>query len=214
MAKLHKGTNIPDFENLRLILSSICLRRRRAMLPNKGHAEETRQIMFTETERHQYNLLESACKAAVKMGSKKRGNDQVHRGVMEALLRLRMFCNDGPHIQGMLGNSPEEILSFFQQSDEAMCASCSADVMSLGPLGDPTTGFLAPCQRLLCSECIDTYKEAFKNGPGSKCALCQNLHPEDGWSPDSGLDASPPRLPSKIIMLVDDIRRHELADKW
>ena len=82
MAKLRKGTNIPDFENLRLILSSICLRRPRSMLPNKGHAEETREIMFTETERNQYRLLASACKAAVKMGGKKRGNDQAHRGVM------------------------------------------------------------------------------------------------------------------------------------
>lgn len=97
--RYHQGSTKGDFENLRLILSAICLRRNRTILPNQEHLTEVRRPAFTSQERQQYRSLELACKRAITIGNKGHGGDKSHHKVMEALLRLRMFCNNG------LGNS-------------------------------------------------------------------------------------------------------------
>lgn len=86
--------------------------------------------------------------------------------VMEALLRLRLFCNngqaeaDGSSKFSVLQPSarPGEALSFLQQSGEALCAFCSVDILSIDSSPDSDSGSLTPCSRLVCDECIQQYR--------------------------------------------------------
>ncbi|KAK4158352.1 SNF2 family N-terminal domain-containing protein [Chaetomidium leptoderma] len=126
MVRLRKGSDIAEFENLRRILSSICLRRNRSILPSKGYSNEDRRVTLTAEEYGQYQTLEQACKRAIQLAQKRHGDDKVHHHrVLGALLRLRMFCNNGLDPRGTIipwetSSHPDEVLRFFQQSGEAI----------------------------------------------------------------------------------------------
>ncbi|KAL8359454.1 hypothetical protein RB601_007831 [Gaeumannomyces tritici] len=139
-----------EFTSLRLILSSICLRRSKDIMPqSQGHVEEYRKPKFTATELGQYNTLTTACKNAIAISAKKTAGVAAasnEHTIMEALLRLRMFCNNGEAAyrlnlssiltRGSRGSSrslPDEVLSYLQQKGEASCCYCSVDIVSLGP---------------------------------------------------------------------------------
>lgn len=220
MVRLRQGSDTAEFENLRLILSSICLRRSRSILPNEGYTTEVRRPTLTAREHEQYQTLEQSCKRAIQIGNKRHGDDRAHHRVMEALLRLRMFCNNGPDPRGTLitsqvGSRPDEILSFFQQSGEAMCVYCSVDILSLGPPGETESGYLTPCQRLLCGECTGQYTNSHKDGSQFRCSLCHQKHEVDGSVVDKGLESTrTSKYPSKVTALVKDVERHYLAEKW
>ena len=221
--RIRKGSDKGEFENLRLLLSAICLRRNKTVMPSKGHETEDRHPKFSEQERRQYRNLELACKRAIVIGSKGKSEDAAHHKVMEALLRLRMFCNNGLVLHNQSGSSssrslshPDEILSFLQQSGEAICSYCSIDVLSLGPLAEADSGYLTRCWRVICGECVQQYRAEKKDGEAFTCPLCCAQHEMEGMHDDE-MSPGPPSektFPSKITCLVQDVQRHYLTDKW
>ncbi|KAF2174679.1 hypothetical protein K469DRAFT_772288 [Zopfia rhizophila CBS 207.26] len=55
----------PDFNNLRILLESICLRRTKAVLPMSQFTEETYWLDFSIDEREQYSRIERICREAL-----------------------------------------------------------------------------------------------------------------------------------------------------
>lgn len=220
MVRARRGSDAVDFENLRLILSSICLRRNRTILPGQGYKTEFCSPPLSDKERHQYRTLEQACKRAIQVGSKRQEDQKMHHQVMEALLRLRMFCNNGQDetktfMWSRAGSRPDEILSFFQQSGEAMCAYCSVDILAIGALKDTESGYLTPCFRLICGECTEHYRVSEKDNLPFQCSFCNQHHDlNDSDGDREVVQVAAKRYPSKIKALMDNIKRQPATKKW
>ncbi|KAK2470510.1 hypothetical protein H9L39_18127 [Fusarium oxysporum f. sp. albedinis] len=153
-----------EFENLRLIISTICLRRNKSIMPSQGYDIEDRRPEFSQEERQEYRRLELACKRMITVTGKGHGDEKTHHKVMEALLRLRIFCNNGlvqdRRFKGgglSLLSRPDEVLSFLQQGDEAICAHCSIDILSVGNPSEPDSASLTPCWHVVCAGVIFSF---------------------------------------------------------
>jgi hypothetical protein len=213
----------PEFKNLQLILSTICLRRNKTVLPNQEHDFQTIKPVFTAQERRDYRGLELACRRAIAIGTKGLGDEKAHQMVMEALLRLRMFCNNG--LAGATvfsalkpSRQPDETLSIFQQSGEAICAHCSVDILSIGNASSDTdSGRLTQCGRLLCGECyVDPYRSSYREDNPFTCPLCHEDHDVDSLA-GGGLapqNAGEKKCTSKITAIVQNVQTHYLTSKW
>ncbi|KAH9427149.1 hypothetical protein MCOR02_012442 [Pyricularia oryzae] len=211
------------FANLGLILSNICLRRNKDIMPlSQGQVYEYRKPEFTPREREQYHALELACKRAIAISGKRTSTssaDGDHHTVMEALLRLRIFCNNGATAKALdlagfmtRGNKageksskslPDEVLSFMQQRGEAMCYYCSVGIIALGPstVGDDNCGTdvgqsvatLTRCWHLVCSECVQQYRSGQVEGQVFACPLCNGKHGSENVF-DENIEPSEPQL--------------------
>ncbi|KAI0376808.1 SNF2 family N-terminal domain-containing protein [Hypomontagnella monticulosa] len=204
-----------EFRNLKLLLGYICLRRSRSILPNLSHGSECYQPEFTPQEREQYRNLELVFKQTIKFAAKGHGSDTAHHRVMEALLRLRMFCNNGVEFTPSESISQaDEVLSLFQQSDEALCSYCSSDISSIGKSEDSGAAHMTQCLRLVCSECFPEYRVKYEKSGSGRCPLCQNRHDiEDPRNGPAMPNVTNTQYPSKIIALVEDVQTHYLQDK-
>ncbi|KAF4976356.1 hypothetical protein FZEAL_6954 [Fusarium zealandicum] len=213
--RYRKGSTTGELENLRLILAAICLRRNKAVLPGQGYQIEDRKLTFTSQERDQYRNMELSLERAIDIGSKGHTDEKSHTKVMEALLRLRMFCNNGldnSNLAKFLKRDPNEMLSFLQQSGEDICAFCSVDVLSIGNASDPDSGCLTPCCRAVCGECEQQYRGRDCDKP---CPLCQAKH-SLGIDPAGGhitVQPTETQHPSKIRGLIEDVDKHYLSNK-
>jgi len=144
--------------------------------------------------------------------------------VMESLLRLRMFCNNGPveaasrsQFSALQPSAhPDETLSFLQQSGEAICAFCSVDIFSIGTSPGSDIGSLTPCGRLVCGECILQYNSRETQGKPFVCSLCDAEHSVVNVYEDdlSSQEPSKKHWPSKIVAVVQDVQTHYLRSKW
>ncbi|KAJ3536179.1 hypothetical protein NM208_g5824 [Fusarium decemcellulare] len=215
-----RGSETVKFENLRLILSSICLRRNQAILPTHGYDTEDRRPAFTPQERDQYRSLGLACRRAILIDSKGFCDDKTHIKVMEALLRLRMFCNNGPATHdtslstALATSRPEEALSFLQQSGEAICGFCSADILCIGDSTNPDSGYLTPCWHVVCGECMQNRQNDLEDDTYI-CPFCNSAHQLEraGENPLLVRPSSGRQYPSKINCLVEDVQAHYLESK-
>lgn len=221
-----------EFANLRLILSAICLRRNKNVLPMHDYQVENRRPCFRPHEREQYRNLELACKRAISIGTKCQADIKSHSLVMEALLRLRMFCNNGAgsyHAQSHQStpsttvldpeSHPDVVLSFLQQGGEDKCAYCCVDILSVGSISDPDSNFLTPCWRLVCSDCAHQYRLAMaeRSNEEYSCDLCSSNHRTPGSDNEVGQISSHSlqgQYPSKIQCLVEDVQTHYHGAKW
>lgn len=218
---LYKSSAKEQFDNLRLLLGSICLRRNKSVLLNPGFMNEDCRISFTLHERQQYEMLELSFKRAMAFATKGTANRLNHNRVMEALLRLRIFCNNG--LEGSSTNSvlgsdsqSDEILSMLQQSDEAICSYCSCDILSASRQVDSQEGYLTRCRRLVCRECTTQYRIEHQASGSEICPLCKSQHVIEGLGNDNAAFSGSEKrqYPSKIETLVRHVEMHYLQDKW
>lgn len=223
MARIRKrkGSQKAEFENLRRILSSICLRRNKSIVPNKGSDDKEHRLKFSPLEQDRYRTLEQICKRAVEVDRKHNSDEKSGERAMEALLRLRMFCNNGVNQSGALGFKrlgthmrPDEIFSFLQQCGEAACSDCLVDVLSLGLFDEDDGGYLTSCWRVLCGGCKSHYTDELRSN-GSKCRLCSAQHGTEGLH-DNGSTIVPSdeqRYPTKVVALIEDLQKFNLTTK-
>lgn len=215
-----------DFKNLRVLLGSICLRRGKDILSLFGLKVEERRPQFSAVERQEYNDLLHKGRVAFDLALSSHNTKETHQRVIEALLRLRLYCNNGSPQQNrrlLSSNSldSEEILSLLQQSGDVVCRYCSCDILSLGISENPDSIHMTNCRVLICGECIPQYQQTLKKNSGleeQSCPFCSGKHYMDNLfridhrSHDREIN---PRTtyPSKLLALLNDVQKNPLHEK-
>lgn len=146
-----KRNPAPDFENLRILLGAVCLRRNNTILPLHQPKEYTYELDFSSNERRDYSGILYAFKEAIKAAVNENKSAKAHQTVLDGLLRLRMFCNNGK----LRGTSIEEVGSLLQQDRQSFCSSCSCDVLTYSSYADARSGCITQCSRVICSDCVE-----------------------------------------------------------
>lgn len=198
----------PDFENLRVLLSAVCLRRNNTILPLHQPKEHTYELVFSSDERRDYNGILHAFNKAIRAAVNENKGAKAHQTVLNGLLRLRMFCNNG----NLHGTSIEEVGSLLQQDRLSFCSSCSCDVLSYSSYADARSGCITQCRRVVCSECVERYEEELR--VSSRCPLCHGAHDGLLTDGDGHEDAPGSEIPSKLTVLCKDIQEHQREGKW
>jgi SWI/SNF-related matrix-associated actin-dependent regulator of chromatin subfamily A3 len=218
---IERGTSntTRDFNNLRTLLSAVCLRRTKAVLSLAPVTEFTHWIDFTSAERIEYRHIERTCREALDLAVSGHKVKEAHQNVLEILLQLRLFCNNGnvyhnPAI-ALPGNPQDatEIMSLLQQNDEAICSYCFCDVTSLTGSNTQDEVLITGCGRAICAECVSTAEgELSQDAP---CPICHSVHTNDTVAATRIEEAiSPVNYPSKVQALCEDIERHGGEGKW
>ncbi|KAL2206931.1 hypothetical protein CC79DRAFT_1398786 [Sarocladium strictum] len=219
--RLQRHSKNLKFENLQTLLGSIALRRKTTIVPGLEPTYDDRQPDFTPKERMQYKDLEVAYKRVKDLAAKTKNHSSDGRVVMQAFLRLRMFCNNGLEEQtentrpGHPSSRADETLSILQQANEAICAYCTSPVDSASRLPDQDLCFLTVCLRLVCPTCMPEHRKAYENTRSGLCPLCGHKHSFQEQDPESESQVERDRqeFPTKIVMLVEDVYKHYLRSK-
>jgi len=179
------------------------------------------------TEMKKYSRLGHNWRQAIDLAVSGRNGRKVNSSVLQALLELRMFCNNGDHtMSGSVSLSgfptdPEQALSYLQTSGEANCAYCQCEIISLGRPDDSTTGTLTMCHHLICGECIPQFRADLQESSlrdKVHCPTCGhegNLDTFFMLSPgiSQRLHRSHQEFPTKLIELVDELKSQSPDDK-
>jgi SWI/SNF-related matrix-associated actin-dependent regulator of chromatin subfamily A3 len=175
------------YENLRILLGTICLRRTRQLLGLPDPVPETREVALSEKERQQYlNIIERS-KESVDMAVSKRGRRTLNAAVLESLLRLRLFCNNGSvstsytDTEG-LPTDLDEALTYLQQRGDAQCVYCFKDIYILSRKTKTNTegGIIIPkCNHLVCHMCRSQFNEQHQKCPSPECSKSKELKSRD-----------------------------------
>ena len=215
-----------DFKNLRLLLSSICLRRPKDILCLFGLKLEERTPQFSAVERQEYNDLLLKGRIALDLALSGHNTKETHQRVIEALLRLRLYCNNGSPEENSRPSSSspmdsEEILSLLQQTGEVVCKCCSCDILSLDISDNPDFVHMTECRILICAECIPQYQQELRKIPkdgAQSCPFCSGKHCTDNLirketKVREGGAVIRKTYPSKLLALLADIQRNPLHEK-
>lgn len=209
-----KAKNSSDYRNLRVLLSSICLRRTKAVLPMTQSMTYTHRLNFTTEERDEYSRIERTCKEALDLAVSGHKVKEAHQNVLEILLRLRLFCNNGSvYSEGRPHSSPKpmdagEAFSLLQQSDRAICYYCSCDIISIARSDNHDSVVVTNCRHAICSDCIPLWRSSTAKCTG--CPICRSAHSLKSVVTESNEDVlSPTEFPSKLLALCRDIKTHK-----
>lgn len=212
----------PAYENLKLLLGSICLRRSISSL-SLGVIFLFERPRLSEVERKAYADLEKACKRSIHTAVSGRRAAHGNRDILTALLRLRIFCNTGLATFGETGEdaikklNPDEINSLLQQSGELpVCVACSCDMLSFGT-NDVLHQELPNLSK--CEDCIQLVTASHSDGrtfqdqhspTHNMESQSLSLSKEDSGS-SRICDIS--RYPSKLKAVLSDIMEHQFTEK-
>ncbi|KAF5590987.1 SNF2-related [Fusarium pseudocircinatum] len=125
------------FKNLRTLLETICLRRTREILPLQPPVTYVREVLLTDSERQEYNNLIQEGKTQLDMITSGHSKRKVSSIVLQSILKLRLFCNNGRSIDNQqfdvtgLPSDPDEALAYLQQHERNICAICSVTIYSI-----------------------------------------------------------------------------------
>ncbi|KAK8130902.1 snf2 family domain-containing protein [Apiospora sp. TS-2023a] len=144
------------FQNLRTLLESVCLRRTKEIIGLADPVQETRVLTFTTAERDQYNELLRKYEALIDMGVSGHSKKRTSTAKVQSFLKLRLFCNIGLEAASVLshGLDPDEVLTYLQQIDEAVCVYCDSTIFTINDVPGTDGGhILAGCSHLACRDC-------------------------------------------------------------
>jgi SWI/SNF-related matrix-associated actin-dependent regulator of chromatin subfamily A3 len=206
--------SLDQFQNLQILLNTICLRRTREILGLPEPVAQLRLIRFSEDERHRYNELYGYYQRNIQIAVS--GFAQYASTTLQSIHELRLFCNNGPRtIQKDSHESDDEKLSYLQQLDENACAKCSLPIFCIDQAGDGNRGLFIPtCRHLVCHSCYIQCVDK-KNA----CLLCKKFGPptlpEDTSTilPTQMTDEPTLQYPSKLLALLQDIKT-DRGHKW
>ncbi|KAK6062399.1 DNA repair and recombination protein rad5c [Seiridium cupressi] len=209
------------FNNIKKLLSSICLRRSNKVLQLPGLIYEDCRPEMTRKERKQYNVLVNVCNEAIEQVLYRQTQPKGKTSVLESLLRLRLFCNLGLDCFYSYTDSTEsrdELLSLVQQSEDAFCAYCGCDILTLvhefsSSLAEQAIGScLTRWQKIVCAECLMRHEAEGVESASHHCNQCISYN-EVGcaeslpFPTDDYTDRPYVRwTPSKLLALVGNIQ--------
>lgn len=179
----------------------------------------THRLDFTVEERGEYSRIERICKEALDLAVSGHKVKEAHQNVLEILLRLRLFCNNGSiyNDEGRTHSSskfmdPGEAFSLLQQSDRATCYYCSCDITSIAGSDNHDSVALTNCGRAICSDCVPLWRS--ETGKRKQCPICRSTHSLESVVAESNKDVlSPTKYPSKLLALCRDIEIHKNEGK-
>ncbi|KAF2848795.1 hypothetical protein T440DRAFT_556368 [Plenodomus tracheiphilus IPT5] len=218
------------FTNLRRLLEALCLRRTKTLLGLPEPITETRFLEFSQPERAQYHDYANLCKHAIGMAVSEHSFRKVNQHVIQAILGMRLFCNDGKSAlikrQNMLElpDDPEQTLSYVQTDSTSTCIDCGIEIVSLYQAEDSTSGILTVCQHLICSICLPDYEadldEAMEDGR-SECRFCRLradrlsfiLRPSPSSHEKTAHIVPEEEYSTKLRQVVQDIKSRGANDK-
>jgi len=219
------GNNRVCFRNLRRLLQSLCLRRTRSMLGFPEPANNTLQLTISEREEKAYSYLTKSWRRNIDMAVGGRNQKKVNQCVLQCIMRMRIFCNDGQDmsshsLSSNFPSDPEEALSFLQSSGDARCNSCQCDILSIGQRDGQSSGTLTLCNHLLCGECLPQYESDLRDtliGGKAQCPSCEhegNIEDFLRSAPNEvESDAAGASFSTKIRSVVDNLKLQNSEDK-
>lgn len=157
VSKVFKKSFSEGFPILRRALLPICLRRPRDCLPSP-HVVQCRVKLSTiecEAYNNLFRLSNEEIEATVSGNSQK----EKRSTVLQAILRLRMFCSHGA--EGTIDAEPsfsqdfdpDEELALLQEKGESSCVSCGSEVLRINQLQDVDSGLVGICGHITCRSC-------------------------------------------------------------
>jgi len=213
----------PNYENLKLLLGSICLRRSISSL-SLGVTFLTERPHLSEAEKRAYNGIAMSCKQSVDAAVSERRAAQGNRAILTALLRLRIFCNTGLASVGLSGESdiegfnPDELNSLLQQSGEVpVCIECGCDVSLFSAKEILDGESLSPRRRLKCPECVQLTTPQGHQSPARRIDTPSiSMSTEDNNNQGDFNSEDTPHMsayPSKLSAVLSDIKKHYSEEK-
>ncbi|KAJ5963386.1 uncharacterized protein N7479_003262, partial [Penicillium vulpinum] len=204
------------FHNLQTLLHAICIRRTRDVLNLPEPTAETRKLLMSSTERIQYRDLLQACMKKIDMTVSGRRNGKVNSTILESLLSLRLFCNNGKATACTPVDS-DEALSYLEQLDKNVCSYCSGTIFWLSDTPNTDGGILLPgCLHLICHSCIRAHRSR-----QNKCPCCDSDHPQHSepiplldnakyHHPQTASGETPltKQYPTKLLALLSEISQN------
>ncbi|CAG7998711.1 unnamed protein product [Penicillium salamii] len=218
-------TRMPNYDNIRLLLGSICLRRNASILPELRLSSLVHRPTMSDSEARAYKTLETACTERIQaVANIQRGKGE-SRVILTAILLLRMFCNTGINSALTLENffeqsQRDEISSLRVQSGEKTCMDCSKDISLSDASREEDQGHVF--DSLLCRRCISRTTTPEGSGgsssqPYSDPEAHNSTRDQDQsiyiGSSERTAHTNQARYPSKLIMLLSDIKEHYHKEK-
>lgn len=206
-----------SFKNLKLLLSSICLRRTKDVAGMSDPIVHTRILSLDPAERRDYVGLLDQLRTHIDMdvsGHTVRGGST---RMLQVILKLRIFCNNG-FMGGGASKMPfdaDEVLSCLQQTGQASCVLCSRTIYSISSVPGTDGGCpLEPCSHLACSDCAagfsrkESCPRCVDGDTGSSIqGILQSMRELEAQdSSGAGQSSQGPRYPSKLCAFVEDIQ--------
>lgn len=231
----------PNAANLERLVCAVCLRRSSAILLPSVGAPVPVQLRpdLARWERRAYGRLAQSCRRAIDAVVRNKRTKRGNNTILTALLKLRLFCNNGPLTteqhdddgggdQGLAEGEgdfvhslhADEVISLLQQSGDATCATCGADLDSFDRVQDGAAARASGARgtkppktdlsrlRLKCQDCTKETK---------KSAVEAEVHSAGHRDAGPGPTAAPPGdttlYPSKLQALLADLQEHQSQDK-
>ncbi|KAH9240166.1 hypothetical protein K456DRAFT_1826169 [Colletotrichum gloeosporioides 23] len=208
-----------DFDPLRQLLTSICLRRTREYINLPDPVYDIRMIELTDFEKNRYKTIIEESSKLIQMAVSKRGTRKLHTTVLQSLLRLRLFCNNGSSVfksaldADKLPTDPDEILTYLQQRNEAICAYCSGNIYTINDSQNADGGLLMKgCMHLVCRGCMPQY-----HADKRECSQCASSNTEESQKTTLSIAqeqdgfktnlTQPSAYPSKLQAFLSDVQK-------
>ncbi|KAI8630497.1 SNF2 family N-terminal domain-containing protein [Xylariaceae sp. FL1651] len=212
------STSRSRFQNLRVLLRTICLRRTRQLLDLPEPVPKLRRLPLTRLEQSQYNDLLAQSRTWIDMAVSKRGKSNANSAFLESLLKLRLFCNNGPSNAVLelgpkgLPVDPDEALIYLQQQGQNICVYCSGTIYFMNEAAETDGGvFISSCCHLVCHNCLPHHRTQKHRCPmctSSNGSTSQSNLPTNGMHTGSVSARPAGPYPSKLLALLSDIRQN------
>ncbi|KAF2647501.1 hypothetical protein K491DRAFT_699594 [Lophiostoma macrostomum CBS 122681] len=207
------------FQNLGILLKTICLRRTRELLDLPEPVPQIRRIPLTPAERADYEDLLHQGQMQIDMAVSGRRKGRINSTVLEALLRLRLFCNNGKDSVDLhssihdLPEDPDEALTYLQQLNLNTCAYCSGTIYSLSESEDDESGIIiGKCAHLVCQSCLPQHRSQQKECPvcakdNKQKSVTLESRPMETSTVNTEYHGHERRYPSKLLAVLSDVQK-------
>jgi SWI/SNF-related matrix-associated actin-dependent regulator of chromatin subfamily A3 len=168
------------FSSLRMLLGTICLRRTRELLHLPDPVPQIRKLCLTSSEQAEYDDIVNDCRKAIDMAVSGHRKSRVNSTMLESLLKLRLFCNNGSANRNLqigptgIPTDADEALSYLQQINQASCIYCTGPIYSINNARDTDGGtWIMACSHLVCRGCLPQHR-----ANKQVCPCTSNLTPQ------------------------------------
>ncbi|KAK7999486.1 hypothetical protein PG990_012086 [Apiospora arundinis] len=224
ITKTSNSGSITRFKNLRVLLRAICLRRTRQLLHLPEPRSYERKLDLTPSEYSDYQDLIAQAKTDIDMAVSRRGKSNSKSAVLESLLKLRLFCNNG-RTNAVIQSGPTGLptnsdvaLTYLQEHEQNVCAYCSRVVYFISENAANDGGiFISGCSHLRCHDCA-LYHRAnrercpscdVQDGSVTQTTLVSSDRHIETFPNDNNLDTGlTGPFPSKLQALLSDIQKN------